>query len=64
MKDIYTYRPSVTPNENNTSSFYVDIRNAMKLKWQGASLTTGIQFTSQNILSNDRGNHEHLHSGF
>jgi iron complex outermembrane receptor protein len=63
LKDRYAFRPVAIPNQNSTSLLNIDARNSVRLKWQQARLTTGVQVFSKQIKSNDRGNHQHLHTG-
>ncbi len=63
LKDRYAFRPAAIPNQNSTSLLNIDARNSVRLKWQQARLTTGVQLFSKQIKSNDRGNHQHLHTG-
>jgi len=63
LKDRYAFRPAAIPNQNSTSLLNIDARNSIRLKWQQARLTTGVQLFSKQIKSNDRGNHQHLHTG-
>jgi iron complex outermembrane receptor protein len=63
LKDRYAFRPAAIPNQNSTALLNIDARNSVRLKWQQARLTTGVQVFSKQIKSNDRGNHQHLHTG-
>lgn len=63
LKDRYAFRPASIPNQNSTSLLNIDARNSVRFKWQQARLTTGVQVFSKQIKSNDRGNHQHLHTG-
>jgi len=63
LKDRYAFRPAAIPNQNNTALLNIDARNSIRFKWQQARLTTGVQVFSKQIKSNDRGNHQHLHTG-
>lgn len=63
LEDIYTFRPAVTPNNNKSALFNIDMRNTTRLSWQQAKLTWGTQWFNKRIRSNDRGNHEHAHAG-
>jgi iron complex outermembrane receptor protein len=63
LNDRYAFRPAAIPNQNSTSLLNIDARNSIRFKWQQARLTTGVQVFSKQIKSNDRGNHQHLHTG-
>jgi iron complex outermembrane receptor protein len=63
LKDRYAFRPAAIPNQNSTSLLNIDARKSIRFKWQQARLTTGVQVFSKQIKSNDRGNHQHLHTG-
>jgi vitamin B12 transporter len=63
LKDIYAFRPASIPNQNSTNLFNADLRHTVRLKWQQAKFTSGMQVFNKQITSNDRGNHKHLHTG-
>ena len=63
LKDVYVFRPVSIANQNNTKLFNADLRHTVRLKWQQAKFTTGMQVFNKQITSNDRGNHKHLHTG-
>lgn len=56
LEDIYRFRPAVAPNENRTRMLvgqaYVLLRADKRTR-----LTTGLQYISRTIRSNDRGDH-------
>ncbi len=63
LKDVYSFRPVSIANQNSTKLFNADIRHTVRLKWQQAKFTSGMQVFNKQITSNDRGNHKHLHTG-
>lgn len=63
LKDVYAFRPVSIPNQNSTKLFNADLRHTVRFKWQQAKFTTGMQVFNKQIVSNDRGNHKHLHTG-
>lgn len=63
LKDVYVFRPVSIPNQNSTNLFNADLRHTVRFKWQQAKFTTGMQVFNKQIVSNDRGNHKHLHTG-
>ena len=63
LKDVYSFRPVSIANQNSTKLLNADIRHTVRLKWQQAKFTSGMQVFNKQITSNDRGNHKHLHTG-
>ena len=63
LKDVYSFRPVSIANQNSTNLFNADLRHTVRLKWQQAKFTSGMQVFNKQITSNDRGNHKHLHTG-
>ena len=63
LKDVYAFRPVSIPNQNSTNLFNADLRHTVRFKWQQAKFTSGMQVFNKQIVSNDRGNHKHLHTG-
>lgn len=63
LKDVYSFRPVSIANQNNTKLFNADLRHTVRFKWQQAKFTSGMQVFNKQIVSNDRGNHKHLHTG-
>ena len=63
LKDVYSFRPVSIANQNSTKLFNTDFRNTVRFKWQQAKFTSGMQVFNKQIVSNDRGNHKHLHTG-
>jgi len=63
LQDIYTFRPGVSPNQNETKSLNVDFRHIKKYNNAKTKWTLGTQSFRKNIQSNDRGNHSHQHVG-
>lgn len=63
LKDVYSFRPVSIANQNSTNLFNADLRHTVRLKWQQAKFTSGMQVFNKQIASNDRGNHKHLHTG-
>lgn len=63
LKDVYYFRPSTSPNRNRSNLYNADIRHSWQWKRGNAKLTTGVQLFNKSIRSNDRGNHDLLHTG-
>ena len=63
LKDVYSFRPVSIANQNSTKLFNADLRHTVRFKWQQAKFTSGMQVFNKQIVSNDRGNHKHLHTG-
>ncbi len=63
LKDVYSFRPVSIANQNSTNLFNADLRHTVRFKWQQAKFTSGMQVFNKQIVSNDRGNHKHLHTG-
>lgn len=63
LQDIYTFRPTVSPNQNETQSVNVDFKHIQKMDRAKTKWTLGTQSFRKNIQSNDRGNHTHQHVG-
>ena len=63
LKDVYSFRPVSIANQNSTKLFNADLRHTVRLKWQQAKFSSGMQVFNKQITSNDRGNHKHLHTG-
>ena len=63
LKDVYSFRPVSIANQNSTNLFNADLRHTVRLKWQQAKFSSGMQVFNKQITSNDRGNHKHLHTG-
>ncbi|MFN5422167.1 MAG: TonB-dependent receptor plug domain-containing protein [bacterium] len=62
LEDTYYFRPSSIPNNNKTQIYSVQINNTYKLT-DRTTWIAGVQSISKRIRSNDRGNHDHLHTG-
>ena len=62
LEDTYYFRPSSIPNNNKTQSYSLQVNNTYKLS-DHSTWIAGIQSISKRIRSNDRGNHNHLHTG-
>jgi len=62
VDDRYTFNKRATPNQNNSSIFQL-LSVADIVLGKKSSFTSGIQYVSKNIESNDRGNHTVWQSG-
>ena len=60
--DVYRFRKGVSPNVNNSSLFQSLAIHDYTIN-DKSSITSGVQFISRKITSNDRGNHEVSNAG-
>ncbi|TWI85101.1 iron complex outermembrane receptor protein [Lacibacter cauensis] len=60
--DVYRFRKAVSPNVNNSSLFQSLAIHDYTIN-DKSSITSGVQFISRKITSNDRGNHEVSNAG-
>lgn len=60
--DVYRFRKGVSPNVNNSSLFQSLAIHDYTIN-DKSSITSGVQFISRKIASNDRGNHEVSNAG-
>lgn len=60
--DVYRFRKGVSPNINNSSLFQSLAIHDYTIN-DKSSITSGVQFISRKISSNDRGNHEVSNAG-
>lgn len=60
--DVYRFRKGVSPNVNNSSLFQSLAIHDYTIN-DKSSITSGVQFISRKISSNDRGNHEVSNAG-
>lgn len=60
--DVYRFRKGVSPNVNNSSLFQSLAIHDYAIN-DKSSITSGVQFISRKISSNDRGNHEVSNAG-
>ncbi|MFZ9661770.1 MAG: TonB-dependent receptor plug domain-containing protein, partial [Chitinophagaceae bacterium] len=63
LSDQYQYRPGASANKNQTDQLFIQAYRTVKLN-KGVVLTWGEQAIYKKIVSNDRGNHDHVHAGF
>lgn len=63
LLDEYRFRPNATANRNETNQLFVQAFRSLKLN-KRVIFTFGEQLIYKKIVSNDRGNHNHLHAGF
>ena len=60
--DVYRFRKAVSANVNNSSLFQALALHDYSFN-ENSTLTSGVQFISRKIVSNDRGNHEVSNAG-
>jgi vitamin B12 transporter len=60
--DVYRFRKAVSANVNNSSLFQALALHDYKIN-DNSTITSGVQFISRRIVSNDRGNHEVSNAG-
>lgn len=60
--DVYRFRKAVSANMNNSSLFQALALHDYKIN-DKSTITSGVQFISRKIVSNDRGNHEVSNAG-
>jgi vitamin B12 transporter len=60
--DVYRFFKALSANVNNSSLFQALAVHDYKIN-DNSSITTGVQFISRKIVSNDRGNHEVSNAG-
>ena len=60
--DVYRFRKAVSANVNNSSLFQALALHDYKIN-DNSTITSGVQFISRKIVSNDRGNHEVSNAG-
>ncbi|HLP38557.1 TonB-dependent receptor plug domain-containing protein [Lacibacter sp.] len=60
--DVYRFRKAVSANVNNSSLFQALVLHDYAIN-DKSTITSGVQFISRKIVSNDRGNHEVSNAG-
>jgi iron complex outermembrane receptor protein len=60
--DVYRFYKSLSPNVNNSSLFQSLVLHDYAIN-EKSTITSGMQFISRKIISNDRGNHEVSNAG-
>lgn len=60
--DVYRFYKAISPNVNNSSLFQALALHDYAIN-EKSTITSGVQFISRKIISNDRGNHEVSNAG-